>query len=104
MDNDLFKQMYQGFVGTLQKSGHEIRTSVLKKSTWTVVVSPRPFVMVRTKYDGETATLVVSARRPFVYRERLRQPVVSQAIPAIAAAAVALHGPAKRGKRPAKRA
>jgi hypothetical protein len=102
MDNDLFKQMYQGFVGSLQKSGHEIRTSVLKKSTWTVVVSPRPFLMVRTKYDGETATLVVSARKPFVYRERLRQPVDAATIAEVAAAAVAIHGPAPKMKRSPK--
>ena len=103
MDNDLFKQMYQGFVGSLQKSGHEIRTSVLKKSTWTVVVNPRPFLMVRTKYDGDTATLVVSARRPFVYREQLRQPVNSATIAEVAAAAVAIHGPAPKSRTAAKR-
>jgi hypothetical protein len=104
MDNDLFKQMYQGFVGSLQKSGHEIRTSVLKKSTWTVVVSPRPFLMVRTKYDGESATLVVSTRRPLVYKERLRRPVNRAAISDIAAAAVALHGPPRKAKSAANRA
>jgi hypothetical protein len=99
MDNDLFKQMYQGFVGTLQRSGHEIRNSVLKKSTWTVIVNPRPFLMVRTKYDGDTATLIVSARQPFPYRERLRRSVNSATIAEVAAAAVAEHGPATRKRR-----
>ena len=91
VDERLFQATYAAFVGLLQDSDYELRSSRLRAGIWTVHVTPRPLLTIRTMYDGHTQILTVHSRRLLRYAERHRSPVTHDRVVDIASAAVAVH-------------
>ncbi len=91
VDARLFEATYATFVSLLQDNHYELRSSRLHAGRWTVHVTPRPLLTIRTMYDGHTQVLTVHSRRLLTYVERYRSAVAVEHMVDVASAAVAVH-------------
>jgi hypothetical protein len=92
---NLYEASFSRMVASLQEAGCYLPRSALRHGTWTIVVNPRPFCVFRIRYHSDSSELTVCRRRPFIYREILRETLGTGSLDKTIRETPALLGPAR---------